>query len=98
MIEWLRRLESKATPLPWAQHPNAPGAVHNPLLECWIPHNSDDSELIAAMRNALPEIIAFFDAYDAWQKADPGSLQESRACDRLDRLRAKLAKGDACHA
>lgn len=63
-IKRLRELMEKATPGPWVQHPQAPRSVHQPEYQCWIPALDTDAELIAAMRNALPALLA------AWEDAE----------------------------
>ena len=45
---------NKHTPGPWAVHPQAFMAVHQPKLECWIPQNKEDAQLIAA----APDLLA----------------------------------------
>ena len=45
---------NKHTPGPWAVHPQALKAVHQPELECWIPQNKEDAQLIAA----APDLLA----------------------------------------
>ena len=46
------------TPGPWAVHPQALMAVHHPELECWIPQNKQDAQLIAA----APDLLAVVQA------------------------------------
>jgi len=49
---------SNHTPGPWAVHPQALMAVHQPDLECWIPQNKEDAQLIAA----APDLLAVVQA------------------------------------
>ncbi len=44
---------TKHTPGPWAVHPQSLMAVHQPELECWIPQNKQDAQLIAAAPDLL---------------------------------------------
>jgi len=44
---------NKHTPGPWVVHPQALMAVHQPKLECWIPQNKEDAQLIAAAPDLL---------------------------------------------
>jgi hypothetical protein len=46
------------TPGPWAVHPQALMAVHQPELVCWIPQNKEDAQLIAA----APDLLAVVQA------------------------------------
>jgi hypothetical protein len=49
---------NKHTPGPWAVHPQSLMAVHQPELECWIPQNKQDAQLIAA----APDLLAVVQA------------------------------------
>jgi hypothetical protein len=44
---------SAHTPGPWAVHPQALLAVHQPELNCWIPQIKEDAQLIAAAPDLL---------------------------------------------
>jgi hypothetical protein len=69
---------SAHTPGPWAVHPQALLAVHQPELGCWIPQNKKDAQLIAA----APDLLAVVQAI----------IGDGLHCDVLPRLhRAALA-------
>ena len=55
---------SKHTPGPWAVHPSAPMAVHQPEYQCWIPQNKADVQLIAAAPDLLEALRSITDAAD----------------------------------
>ena len=44
---------SAHTPGPWKAHPQALLGVHQPELQCWIPQNRADAQLIAAAPDLL---------------------------------------------
>ena len=72
LLDRLRRLDKEATPGPWMHLDDAPDAAR--AYRAWIAASpgsvviadvlTGDSELITALRNALPEIIEAFELLD----------------------------------
>lgn len=73
IIERLKELEAKATPGLWASiEQYGVGLQINRYIRYW-PSGTDqfydgkaDVKLIAEMRNALPKLLAFVEAFDEW--------------------------------
>lgn len=73
MLDELRRLNEAATPGPWSTFGVGDEYETTPYLKCgeggfttsWDEEKLDDLELIVAMRNALPKILACIEAQDA---------------------------------
>jgi hypothetical protein len=82
-VQKLRELMAKATIPPWEILEGRPVQVAHITRDVWhIPMTTEDSELIVAMRNALPELLEAVDpAYTDYMRAsdaDAVALVEAR--------------------
>ena len=65
-IDKIEAAANAATPGPWAVHPMAPNAVHQPRYECWIPASKDDAQHIATANPAtVLEMVSMIRERDA---------------------------------
>lgn len=75
LIDQLRELESKATPLPWKFHSGVMAGVYtqsgrwkgNDIVEGV---KDEDAQLIALMRNSLPHFLALVEAVEPFFPRD----------------------------
>lgn len=57
----IRELLAKSTDGAWKYAQGTPAGIRSEAGSCWIPQDRNDAELIAAMRNAIPELLAVYD-------------------------------------
>jgi hypothetical protein len=72
---------NKHTPKPWAVHPMATMAVHQPELECWIPQSKADVCLIAAapdLLDALEDLLKVTGIHGVYAEKARAAIAKAR--------------------
>lgn len=63
-VSLLRALLERSTDGPWQHAQGTPAGVRSVVGSCWIPQDRNDAELIAEMRNSLPELIECYESHN----------------------------------